>query len=202
MSKIIVSRVVAAAMLAIATVAMFAPAAQAAQCNTIFLTDKNGNISFPFCPPNRASGGPGLLDNTSIGSQVPAPAVFSSVVNNDTTPIQQGTPFNTNTAATLTAAQLAGGIITSTPAAAIALTLPLATAMDTANTNTATSNSFDFFVIDISNTAANTITMTTNTGWTLVGDMIITPLPTTGGTSAHFRATRTGAGAWTLYRLS
>lgn len=193
--------VVLLVVLACLLLALISPA-RAAQCNTIFLTDKNGNISFPLCPPNRASGAPGLLDNMSIGSQVPAPGVFSSIVNNDTTPIQQGTPFNTNVAATLTAAQMGGGIITSTPAAPIALTLPLATAMDTANTNTATSNSFDFFVIDISNTAANTITMTTNTGWTLVGDMIITPLTTTGGTSAHFRATRTGAGAWTLYRLS
>jgi len=175
--------------------------AKAAQCNTIFLTDKNGNISFPLCPPNRSTGGPGLLDNMSIGSQVPAPGVFSSITNNDTTPIQQGTPATLNATGTLTAAQLATGIVTSTAAAAVAATLPLATAMDTANTNNTSSNSFDFSVINTSSTGANTLTMTTNTGWTLVGNMVVTPL-TTGGTSARFRATRTGTAAWTLYRLS
>jgi hypothetical protein len=168
--------------------------------NTVFLTDRNGQVIFPISPPNRATGGPGAIDNMAIGATTPAPGTFSTLTNTDTTPIQQGAPFNTNVTATLTAAQMAGGIITSTPVAAIAVTLPLATAMDTANTNTAISNSFDFFVIDLSSTAANTITMTTNTGWTLVGNMVLTPL-TTGGVSGHFRATRTGAGAWTLYRL-
>jgi hypothetical protein len=46
-------------------------------------------------------------------------------------------------------------------------------------------------------TSGETSSVTTNTGWTLVGGMAqaIT-------TSARFRARKTGTGAWTLYRLS
>jgi hypothetical protein len=192
MSKIIVSRVVAAAMLAIATVAMFAAPAKAG--NTTFLTDKNGNQVFPLSPPNRAAGTPGQIDNMNIGMTTPAQGNFTS------TTLQQGTPATLNTTGTLTAAQIGSGIITSTAAAAVVATLPLATAMDTAFPNAVASTSIDFSVIDTSSTGADTITMTTNTGWTLVGNMVITPV--TGGTSGRFRATKTGAGAWTLYRLS
>jgi hypothetical protein len=173
---------------------LFSAPARAAQCNTIFLTDKNGNISFPLCPPNRANGTPGFIDNMIIGQSVPAIGNFSK------TTVQQGTPATLNTTGTLTAAQISAGIITSTAAAAVVATLPLATAMDTANPNAVATTSIDFFVINTSSTGANILTMTTNTGWTLVGNMVLTPL-TTGGVSGHFRATKTGVGTWTLYRL-
>lgn len=175
-------------------VALSAPA-QAAQCNTIFLTDKNGNVSFPFCPPNRASSLPGVIDNMTIGGSVPAPGNFTA------TTIQQPTPATLNATGTLTAAQIGNGIITSTAVAAVAATLPLATAMDTANPNAVATTSIDFSVINTSGTAANTFTMTTATGWTLVGNMVVTPIVTL-GVSARFRATKTGVGTWTLYRLS
>jgi hypothetical protein len=162
--------------------------AEAAQCNTIFLTDKNGNISFPFCPPNRANSTPALLDDTAIGQSVPAPGNFSAITQS------QGAPAVLNATGTLTPAQLATNIITSTAAAAVTATLPLATAMDAANPNAVAGTSFDFFVIDTGNLA---VTMTANTGWTTVGAMAVS-----GPASGHFRARKTGVGAWTLYRLS
>jgi len=168
-------------------VALSAPA-NAAQCNTIFLTDKNGQLSFPLCPPNRANSTPGFLDNTIIGQNVPATGTFS-LLN-----LQQVTPATLNATGTLTAAQLATGIVTSTSAAAVAATLPLGTAMDTANPTFGVNGSFDFFVI---NTGPNTVTMTANTGFTIVGTATVVTV-----TSGHFRARRTAAGTWVLYRLS
>jgi hypothetical protein len=109
----------------------------------------------------------------------------------------QGAPASQDTAATLTAAQILTGIITSAPAGAINLQLPLATAMDTAFGASAPNNSsFDFSVINTAG-AANTATITTNTGWALVGSMAVAQ-----NVSARFRARKTGTGAWTLYRLS
>lgn len=167
---------------------MLATPVRAAQCNTIFLTDKNGNVSFPLCPPNRANSTPGFLDNMTIGGSVPAAGNFTS------TTIQQAAPATLNVTGTLTAAQVDNGIITSTTAAAVAATLPLATAMDTANPSSVANTSIDFSVIA---TGANGVTMTTNTGWTLVGTMVVSTV-----TSGRFRARKTGAGAWVLYRLS
>lgn len=186
--KFVVGAAILAALLAVVTTASHAG-------NTIFLTDRNGQLTFPISPPNRANSTPGAIDNMTIGAVTPAPATFSSVGQ------IQGAPSSQDTAATLTAAQLTAGILTSNPASGIALTLPLATAMDTALPNTLTNGSFDFSVVNTSSTAANTDTMTTNTGWTLVGNMVLTPA-TTGGVSARFRARKTAAGAWVLYRLS
>lgn len=114
----------------------------------------------------------------------------------------QGAPSSQDTAATLTAAQLIAGILTSAPAAAINLQLPLATAMDTALPAAAAGMSFDFSLVNTSTTAANTDTITTNTGWTLVGNMVVPGATAGPGTSGRFRARKTGTGAWTLYRLS
>lgn len=107
---------------------------------------------------------------------------------------QQGAPATLNATGTLTAAQIQTGIITSTAAAAVAATLPLAAAMDTLFGFVA-NDAFDFSVVDTGGAAA--ITMTTNTGWTLVGSMVVAQ-----STSGRFRARKTAAGAWTLYRLS
>lgn len=107
---------------------------------------------------------------------------------------QQGTPATLNATGTLTAAQIAAGIITSTAPAAVAATLPLATAMDAQFPTFGANDAFDFSVIDTGGAAA--VTMTTNTGWTLVGAMVVAL-----STSARFRARKTAAGAWTLYNL-
>jgi hypothetical protein len=118
--------------------------------------------------------------------------------------VKQGAQTAKTVSATLTAAEILAGIITVNQAAggASAQQLPLATAMDTALPESAAGDAFDFSVINISVVAAEDATLTTNTGWTLVGNMEVQSADAlTNNTSGRFRARKTGAGAWTLYRL-
>lgn len=120
-------------------------------------------------------------------------------------PIFQGAPTAKTTSSTLTAAQMLTGIITVNQGAAgsSAQQLPLATAMDSALSHFTVDDSFDFSVINISTVAAEDATITTNTGWTLVGDInIASNAAATDKSAGRFRARKTGTGAWTLYRLS
>lgn len=107
--------------------------------------------------------------------------------------------------ATLTAAEVLAGIITVNQGAgaASALQLPLATAMDTALPDFAADMAVDFSLINISTVAAEDAAIATNTGWTLVGNMDVQSNDAATSKSAgRFRARKTAAGAWTLYRLS
>lgn len=107
--------------------------------------------------------------------------------------------------ATLTAAEILAGLITVNQGAAGAsvLTLPLATAMDTALPDFAADMAVDFSLINVSTVAAEDASIATNTGWTLVGNMdVASNAAATDKSAGHFRARKTAAGAWTLYRLS
>lgn len=173
---------------ALAALVALLPAAVVHAGNTNFLTERNAAITFPISPPNRATSGPGAIDNMVIGASKPAAAFFTA------TSIVQGTPATLNATGTLTAAQLNAGIITSTSAAAVAATLPLGTAMDTGNPTFGINSSLDFYFI---NTGVSTVTMTAATGFTIVGTATVLTL-----VSAHFRAVRTAAGTWVLYRMT
>ncbi|MGW8300426.1 MAG: hypothetical protein ACWGNO_00075 [Desulfobacterales bacterium] len=119
--------------------------------------------------------------------------------------VNQGTPAAKTTSATLTAAEVLTGIITVNQGggATSSQQLPLATAMDTALPDSAAGDAFDFSVINISTVAAEDADVTTNTGWTLVGNMdVASNAAATDKSAGRFRARKTGAGAWTLYRLS
>lgn len=119
--------------------------------------------------------------------------------------VKQGTPTAKTVSATLTAAEVLAGIITVNQGggAGSALQLPTAAAMDTALPQSAADDAFDFSVINISTVAAEDATITTNTGWTLVGNIdIASNAAATDKSAGRFRARKTGAGAWTLYRLS
>jgi hypothetical protein len=75
--------------------------------------------------------------------------------------------------------------------------------MDTAIPDAVANDSIDFSVINISTTAAESASLTTNTGWTLVGDMdVLANNAATTKSAGRFRARKTAAGAWTLYRLA
>lgn len=50
---------------------------------TYFLTDRNGQIPFPISPPNRATGGPGAIDNMAIGQTTPAAGAFTTLKSSD-----------------------------------------------------------------------------------------------------------------------
>lgn len=45
--------------------------------NTDFLTGRNASITFPLSPPNRATGGPGAIDNMTIGATTPRAGFFT-----------------------------------------------------------------------------------------------------------------------------
>lgn len=106
----------------------------------------------------------------------------------------QVAPVAKTAAATLTAAELTGGIITYT-GAAVNLTLPAATDVDTLVSSAKVNSSFEVYIINTG--ATNAATVVVGTGWTIVGAAAVSA-----ATSGHFLARKTGDGAWTLYRVS
>lgn len=123
-----------------------------------------------------------------------------------TTPMTtQGAPHAATTSATLTAAQVATGIITVNEGAgaASALQLPLASAMDTQFSTAAAGDSVQVCIINISVVDAEDASVTTNTGWTLVGSMDWLAYNAAGTRSSGcLRLRKTGTAAWTAYRIN
>ncbi len=120
-------------------------------------------------------------------------------------PDVQKTPTAKTTSATMTALEIWQGIVTVNQGAgaASAQQLPTAANLDLLLTDWAADDSFDFSVINISTTDADDASITTNTGWTLVGNMaILANSADTIPSSGIFRARKTAAGAWTLYRIA
>lgn len=117
----------------------------------------------------------------------------------------QGAAASKTTSTTLTPAEITGGIIIVNQGggAASHLQLPLATDLDALLTTFAANDSFDFSLINTSTVAAEDADLTTNTGWTLIGNMdVASNAAATDKSAGRFRARKTGTGAWSLYRLS
>jgi hypothetical protein len=106
----------------------------------------------------------------------------------------QSTPTAKTAAATLTAAELATGIITYT-GAAVALTMPLGTDLDAAFSSMKVNSSFDFFIINIGGT--NAATVTANTGVTLVGVAAVSA-----NTACQWRVRKTADNTYVAYRVA
>ena len=106
----------------------------------------------------------------------------------------QVTPTAKTAVATLTAAELATGIITYT-GAAVALTVPLGTDLDAAFTSMKVNSSFDFYIINTG--ATNAATVTANTGCTLVGVAAVSA-----ATSANWRVRKTDVATYVFYRIA
>lgn len=112
----------------------------------------------------------------------------------------QAAPVSLTTGVTLTAAQLTNGIILGNPGtSAVSYQLPTASDLDTLVSSAKASSSFDFSVINVDGSSSGVVTLTTNTGWTLVGLMTVVA---TAGTAQSFRARKSADGAWTLYRTA
>jgi hypothetical protein len=107
----------------------------------------------------------------------------------------QGAPVALTAAATATPAQLANGLFTFNGTAGN-LTLPTVADLELVVSADKPDVAFDFFVVNI-DAGADAITVAVGTGWTLVGAGAVSA-----GTSGHFRARKTGVGAWTCYRIS
>jgi len=108
--------------------------------------------------------------------------------------VTQVAPTAKTAAATLTAAELATGIITYTGAAA-ALTVPLGADLDVAFPSMKVNSSFDFFIINTG--ATNAATVTANTGCTLVGVAAVAAV-----TAANWRVRKTADATYVFYRVA
>ena len=93
-----------------------------------------------------------------------------------------------------TAANVLTGIVTATPTTTRSIQLPLGTNLDLA-TEWAIGDSFDFSVITL---AAFALTITVNTGVTIVGSAATAA---TSGASARFRVRKTAADTFIVYRI-
>lgn len=163
-----------------------------------------GNVPVTGGPAGAGSNGNGG-DVVLGGGAADGTGVAGNIVDRSIRLVHQGAQAAKTVSATLTAAEVLSGIITVNQGAAgaSAQQLPTAAAMDTALPNSAANDAFDFSVINISAVAAESASLTTNAGWTLVGDMDIQAnSAATTKSAGRFRARKTGAGAWTLYRLS
>ena len=106
----------------------------------------------------------------------------------------QPTPTAKTGAATLTAAELATGIITYT-GAAVALTMPLGTDLEAAFSSMKVNSSFAFYIINTG--ATNAATVTANTGVTLVGTAAVAA-----ATSAKWLVRKTADNTYVAYRVA
>lgn len=158
------------------------------------------------------TGGAGTAGNGNGGDVVVTggaahgSGISGKIMNRSLASVSQGTPTAKTVSATLTAAEVLAGIITVNQAGAgsSAQQLPTATDLDTALPGFAAGDAFDFSVINTSTVDAEDASVTTNTGWTLVGSMDIHAYSAAGSlnSSGRFRARKTGAAAWTLYRIA
>ena len=113
----------------------------------------------------------------------------------------QPAPQTATSTATLSAAQVTGGILVGDPSTSAAnYTLPSVTDVEAVMVNAKVNNTFDLTIINLG-TSSGVITVVAGTGWTLVG-MVTLPITTSAGSSGTFRARKTGTGAWTLYRVA
>ena len=106
----------------------------------------------------------------------------------------QSAPIAKTAAATLTAAELANGIITYT-GAAVALTVPTGADLDAAFTSMKVNSCFDFFIINTG--ATNAATVTANTGCTLVGAAAVAA-----ATSCNWRVRKSGDATYVFNRVA
>lgn len=104
----------------------------------------------------------------------------------------QGTPAAYTAAGTLVAADLTNGIITLTNGSDQSLQLPTVAALEAAVSSAKVNSSFFFSVMAL---GAGGATLTTNTGWTLVGVAKVTA-------ANRYLARKTGDGTWSLYQIA
>ena len=112
----------------------------------------------------------------------------------------QAAPASLTSTATVTAAQLATGLILGSPGSSAATyTLPTVALWEALVVNAKTNSSFDVSVINVDGSGSGIITLAVGTGWTLVG---LATIAATAGTTHRYRARKTGDSAWTLYTLA
>jgi hypothetical protein len=152
-----------------------------------------------------------FVDNTPGTDSMPGRIVLSTTSSGASNPTEQlritsdgiiaynqVAPAAVNATATLTAANLKAGIITSTSAAATDMTLPTGTNTE-AGFNTGVNNIYNNMTFEWSviNTGPSLVRVLANTAHTIVGSGSVAT-----GTSGRFATRRTAANTFVTYRLS
>lgn len=108
-------------------------------------------------------------------------------------------PQTATSTATLTAAQITGGMLVANPSTSAATyTLPTAALIDAAVPNATVGSTFNLNVINVG-TSSGTVTLATATGLTDGGNAFVAVAITS---SAAFRFRKTGDAAWTVYKIA
>ena len=118
--------------------------------------------------------------------------------------LPQGAPAAlTGATVTVTAANLAAGIITvdSGGTDAGTYTFPTGALIDAAFPSVAVNTAFDVVVINLGDNAANDVTFGAGTGNSIVGSAVVIDGATT-PSSAIFRFRKTGTAAYSIYRIA
>ena len=116
----------------------------------------------------------------------------------------QATQQTATATATLTVAQVTGGILVGNPSTtAASYTLPTAALIDATMTNMKTNSTFKLTVINLG-TSTGLITVVVGTGITAVGNLIVAITGSAAGVSgaAEFLFCKTGDAAYTVYRVA
>ena len=108
-------------------------------------------------------------------------------------------PQTATSTATLTAAQVTGGILVANPSTSAATyTLPTASAIDAVVTSAKPGSTFTLNIIN-TGTSSGTVTLATATGITDGGNAFVAVAITS---SAQFTFRKTADGAWTVYKTA
>jgi hypothetical protein len=116
----------------------------------------------------------------------------------------QAAPQTATATATLTAAQVTGGILVGNPSTtAASYTLPTAAALDAVFNNSKPNSTFRLVVINLG-TSTGLITMVVGTGITAVGNLVVAITGSAAGVggAAEFLFRKTGDAAYTMYRVA
>lgn len=108
-------------------------------------------------------------------------------------------PQTATSTATLTAAQVVGGMLLANPSTSAATyTLPTAALIDAAVPNATVGSTFDLSIVNIG-TSSGTVTLSMGTGVTDGGNAAVAVAITS---SALFRFRKTAEGAYTVYKIA
>ena len=108
-------------------------------------------------------------------------------------------PQTATSTATLTAAQILGGMLVANPSTSAATyTLPTASAIDSALPNATAGSTFDLNIVN-TGTSSGAVTLALGTGITDGGNALVAVAVTS---SAMFRFRKTADGAYTVYKVA
>ena len=107
-------------------------------------------------------------------------------------------PQTATATATLTAAQITGGMLYANPSTSAATyTLPTAAQLDAAVPSASVGSTLDLSIVNVG-TSSGAVTLSMGTGITDGGNATVAIAVTS---SAQYRFRKTGDGAWSVYRL-